>query len=194
MALTRRFLSAQGIEGDKADEIIAAHVEVTDALKEERDRYKALAEKAEALEAEAETLRKGDGYKEKYEALKREYDDYRTQTETGAIHRSKEAAYRQLLKSAGISEKRIDAVLKVSDVDSLELAEDGTIVDADKRLEAIKSEWSDFIVSEGTLGADTPPSTGSTGGSTMTKAEIMAIRDTSARQKAIAENHELFGI
>ena len=41
MALTRKFLSAMGIEQDKVDEIINAHVEVTDALKEERDRYKA---------------------------------------------------------------------------------------------------------------------------------------------------------
>ena len=45
MALTRKFLSALGIEADKIDEIINAHSETVDALKEERDNFKSNAEK-----------------------------------------------------------------------------------------------------------------------------------------------------
>ena len=37
MSFTRRFLSALGIEAEKIDEIINAHIEVVDGLKEERD-------------------------------------------------------------------------------------------------------------------------------------------------------------
>ena len=48
MAFTRKFLSALGIEADKVDQIIDAHTEVTDALKSERDKYKADAEKLTA--------------------------------------------------------------------------------------------------------------------------------------------------
>ena len=44
MALTRKFLSALGIEEDKVDEIIKAHTETVDALKEQRDELKADAE------------------------------------------------------------------------------------------------------------------------------------------------------
>ena len=40
MPLTRKMLSAMGIDEDKQDEIINAHVEVVNALKEERDRSK----------------------------------------------------------------------------------------------------------------------------------------------------------
>ena len=45
MALTRKFLKALGIEDEKVDEIISAHTETVDALKAERDGYKADAEK-----------------------------------------------------------------------------------------------------------------------------------------------------
>ena len=45
MGFTRKFLSAMGIEADKVDEIINAHIEVIDGLKEERDNFKKDAEK-----------------------------------------------------------------------------------------------------------------------------------------------------
>ena len=37
MSLTRKFLSALGIEDDKVDEIISAHTDTVNALKEQRD-------------------------------------------------------------------------------------------------------------------------------------------------------------
>ena len=37
MALTRKFLKAMGIEDEKAEEIISAHVETVNGLKGERD-------------------------------------------------------------------------------------------------------------------------------------------------------------
>ena len=45
MALTRKFLLALGIEDSKIESIIDAHSETVDALKKERDDYKAQAEK-----------------------------------------------------------------------------------------------------------------------------------------------------
>ena len=45
MALTRKMLKAMGIEDEKIDQIIEAHSETVDALKEQRDQYKADAEK-----------------------------------------------------------------------------------------------------------------------------------------------------
>ena len=40
MSLTRKMLKAMGIEDEKIDQIIEAHTETVDALKEQRDGYK----------------------------------------------------------------------------------------------------------------------------------------------------------
>ena len=104
----------------------------------------------------------------------------------------KRDAYRSLLEEAGVSDKRIAAVLKVSDIDSIELDADGKVKDSKAVVNSIKTEWADFIQSGGKEGAKTPtPPQGS--GKTMTKEDIMAIKNSSERQRAIAENHELFG-
>ena len=62
------------VSDEKIDEIIEAHTEVTDSLKEQVKQYKADAEKLPAVEKELNDLKaKGDdGYKEKYEAEKAE--------------------------------------------------------------------------------------------------------------------------
>ena len=57
MALTRKFLSALGIDADKVDEIINAHTETVDALKNERDKYKADAEKLPEVTRELTSLK-----------------------------------------------------------------------------------------------------------------------------------------
>lgn len=199
MALTRKFLSALGIDADKIDEIIDAHAETVNALKEQRDQYKKDAEALPGVQKELDDLKaagsNSDGFEEKYNSLKTEYDNYKQEQETKEARAKKETAYKALLREAGVSEKRIDAVLKVSDVDGVELDDSGKVKDASKLTESIKKEWSDFIVTEGTKGADTstPPAQG--GGTTFkTKEEIMAIKDGTERRKAIAENPSLFGL
>ena len=73
------------------------------------------------------------------------------------------------------------------------LDDEGKFKNSADLVKTIKEEWSDFIVSEGKGGAPTAtPPTGS-GKSYKSKEEIYAIKDTAERQKAISENHELFG-
>ncbi len=204
MALSRKLLLAMGLEADKVDEIIEAHVSTTDALKEERDRYKKEAEankdaKAELdrVSKELETLKadggKEDTYKVKYEALKEEFEDFKNGIEAEKTKTSKTKAYKELLKEIGISEKRIDAVTRIADLDKIELDKDGNIKKADDLKNSLKEEWSDFIESTHTEGADVSNPPKKTGGQTMTKDEIMQIKDAGERQAAIAENHQLFG-
>lgn len=132
-------------------------------------------------------------YKVKYDAIKEEFEEYKASIEAENIKASKTKAYKELLKEIGISEKRIDAVARVADFDKIELNKDGSIRKADELKETLSKEWEDFIEQERTEGADvTNPPKGS-GGSTMTKDEIMKIQDAGQRQQAIAENHELFG-
>ena len=201
MALTRKMLSAMGIDEDKADEIIKAHTETVDALKEQADGNKTDAAELEKLKEQVKSLKadlaeadKSD-WEKKYNDLKTEYDGYKTEVENKATHSAKEAAYKQLLLDAGISEKRIATILKVSDIDGVELDKEGNIKSADKLTDSIKEEWADFIVTEHKEGAETskPPASEGKGG-TMTKDDIMKIRDTADRQAAMREHPELFGI
>lgn len=131
-------------------------------------------------------------WKTKYDALKDDFEAYKKDVSAKESKATRESAYKKLLKEAGVSEKRIDAVLKVSDVDSLEMEDDGSFKDSDKILESIKEEWSDFITTTETRGAKTATPPKSTNVK-MTREEIMKIEDDGERQKAIAENHELFG-
>ena len=121
----------------------------------ERDTYKAKAPK----EGE-ETVSKED-----YDKLKNEYDDYKADVDAKNTRTEKENAFRELLKSAGVSEKRLNAIIKVSDIDGLELDKDGKIKDADKHTETVKTEWADFIETTTTRGANTAnPPAGNGGG------------------------------
>ena len=194
MALTRRTLKAMGIEDEKIDEIISAHSETVEALKEQRDSYKADAEKLPAVQKELDELKaaKDDGYEAKYNKVKDEFDNYKKDVEAKETSSKKAAAYRTLLKDSGVSDKRLDAVMKVTNLDKLKLDKDGNLEGVDDLKKSIKEEWADFIVTEGAKGADvsTPPAGG--GKTYKDKAEIMAIKDTGERQKAIAENMNLF--
>ena len=165
MALTRTILEAMGIEEKKIDEIISAHAETMSALKQQRDSYKAqadeLAEVQRKLDEANETIKANDSdaWKVKYDAIKEEYEKYKSDISAKETTRAKQAAYREVLKAAGVSEKRIDSIIRVSDIDSVELDESGKIKEADKLTESIKNEWADFIVSTNTQGANTatPP-------------------------------------
>lgn len=199
MSLTRKFLSALGIEDDKVDEIISAHTDTVNALKEQRDSYKADAEKLPAVQKELDDMKAAaekngkDAYKVKYDALKEDFDKFKADLKEKEKHARKEDAYRALLEEVGISEKRIKSVLKVSDVDSVEFDDDGKVKDADALKKSISEEWADFIVQKETTGAKTATPPAGSGKTYKSKDEIMAIKDTQERQKAIAENHEMFG-
>lgn len=206
MALTRKFLSALGIEADKVDEIISAHTETVNALKEERESYKAEAErykseadKIPAIQKELDAMKEAaeknpDGvYKEQYDALKQEYDEYKAGVEDREAKAKKRDAYSALLKKAGVSEKRIEAILKVSPIDDIEFDKNGDVKNAGDLEKTIKEEWQDFIVDEHTKGADTPqPPESKPGDDGMTKEKIMAIKDRAKRQEAISKHLELF--
>ena len=197
MALTRKFLSALGIEEAKIDEIISAHADTVNALKEQRDGYKADADKLPAVQKALDDLKASqsgeDPYKAKYEKKAKEFDDYKKGVEAKELKRSKSTAYKQVLKELNAS--HIDSILKASqsELEKIELDENGKIKDVDKLKESIKKEWADFLVTEGQQGANTatPPATE---GSKLSKEDIMKIKDPAARQKAMFENSELFGI
>lgn len=196
-SLNRKFLQSLGIEDEKIDQIIERHSEVLTEIKDERDKYKADAEKLPDVQKqlndykEAEKKNEKDPYKVKYEAMKEEFEDYKKQINDEKAKAKKEDAYRKLLLDAGVSEKRIEKVLKVSDVDSVEFDDDGKVKNSKELTDSIKEEWSDFITTTRQKGASVPnPPAGEK--TKKTKEEIMAIKDTAERQAAMLENKELF--
>lgn len=192
MALTRKLLKGMGLTDEQVDTIIEAHTDTVDGLKADITRYKADAERLPDVRKELDTAKnelaagKKDSWKVKYDALKDDFDAYKGEQEKRETHGAKEKAYRALLKEAGISEKRLDSVLKVSDIDGLELDDKGAIKDAKELTKSIKSEWADFIVQTTVKGADTATPPVNTGG-TKTRAEIAAMPDRDARMAEYAK-------
>lgn len=198
MALTRKMLKAMGIEDEKIEQIIEEHSETVEALKQQRDEFKAAAEENQQAAMELVKARKqldelmNDQTptvpQSEYEVLKAKYEDLTAKRETDR----RESIYRGLLRDAGISDKRIDTVLRVTDLQSMEFDDDGNLTNRDPLIADITKEWADFIPNTETRYAtpDTPPSVSK---GKMTRDEILAIQDKGERQKAIAENHEQFG-
>lgn len=191
MALTRKMLAAMDIPAEKIDEIISAHSETVNAIKEERDQEKAEKEKLKEQAASLASVEKDlatakeelkkfqdAGWEEKLKKVQAEYDHFKAETETKAEKAAKENAYKQLLIDAGVSDKRIASVMKVSDVDSVTLDADGKIKDADKLTEAVKAEWADFIVTKQEQGAGVsrPPANDGNGGSQPSRAAEMVAK------------------
>lgn len=206
MAFTRKFLSALGIEDDKVDEIIQAHTEVTNGLKEERDKYRTEAEqykdkagKLQEVQKELDDLKSGNEtneYEVKYNQLQEEFEAYKSDVEKKETTAKKKEAYRNLLKEAGVNEKRIDTIIKASPsaIEEIEFDDQGNVKGAGELKTKISEEWADFIVKTETKGANTANPPTNTNGGGMSKDEIMAITDRSKRREAIAENPEAFGI
>ena len=175
MALSRKYLQGMGLTEEQVNAIIEANEETITGLKADIDKHQTANEDAEkklakalkeldALKADAEKSAEKNPYKVKYDALKEEFSKYKSDIEAQATKASKEEAYTALLKECGVVEKRIKSVLKVADIDSIELDENGTIKDVDALKKAIKEEWEDFIPSDETKGASTSTPPANTGG------------------------------
>ena len=194
-------LKAMGIEEEKIDQIIEAHTETVDALKESRDNYKADAEKLPNVQKELDELRaKGDdGWKEKHDKLKGEFDKYKGNIEAKETKANKEKAVRAFYESKGITGKNLEIAMRGSrtEIDGIEL--DGDKIKDNSALDAlVKGDFSGLVATTTTKGANTANPPANNGGAKLTKAEIYA-RDehgryklsTAERQKALAENPEL---
>lgn len=175
--------------------IVAMHIGVVDPLKDELQTLKADAAKVSDLEKEIERLKTlntdAEDWKAKYEKEHADFDEYKNNIDSEKQTENLKSLYKSLLKECKVDDKRIDSILKVTDFATLKVGKDGKLENAKELSESIKNDWGDFIVKTETKGADieTPPANN---GNKLTKEQIMEIKDTTARQKAIAENIELF--
>lgn len=209
MALTKakikEILSEAGADESKISDatlkIMEGHTASIDALREERDTYKKEADAAADAKKEAADLKKEneslkesqkDSYKVKYDALKEEFTEYKKGIESEKTKASKAKAYKALLKEAEISEKVIDDILDITNLDKIKLDKDGNIEGADDIKKNVAEKYAEFRVKTEKKGAETVTPPANTGGGKKTKEEIDAIKDTAARQRAMLENKELY--
>lgn len=187
MSLSRKYLSALGIEAEKIDEIIAAHSETVESLKEQRDGYKADAEKLAVVTSERDNLKEelkntikandeqygalkaeldkaksdNEALQSEYiksksdnESLKNEFETYKASVSAKETRARIENAYREILREVGVSEKRINSIVRVTNFDDIKLDEKGGLENADTLKESAKTDWADFIVTESEKGAE----------------------------------------
>lgn len=148
MAFTRKYLASLGLENDKIDAIIEAHTEVTDALKADITKYKTEAGKIPDLEKQVEEAKQhkadADKYKKDYEAEKSAHDKLKSDNAAQAETAKKTAALKKLLKDSGYHEKGLDKIVKYTDLNSLELDENGNFKNAEKITADIEGEWGEY--------------------------------------------------
>lgn len=199
MSITKKLLKGLNLEDDVIETILDAHIETVNGLKEQMASYKEDSEKLQNVQRELDELKANtadyEDIKTKYTAEKQAFDDFKKNIEhENNMHKVKDA-YKALLKAQNVDEKRLDAILKVTDFNGKKLDKEGKFENEKELVSAIKADWGDFIVTSEERGAqvETPPA--NSGGTTFkSKDEIMKIKDTEERQKAIADNPELFGI
>ena len=188
MALTRKMLEALNVEEKAIEQIIEAHAETVNGLKDKLNDLKDKAEKYEAAQKELESLQKGD-YKAKYDKEHKDFEDFKKAVTAKETKAAKETALKAYFESKNITGKNLEIALRGSheEADALELDENGKIKDT-KALDALVSgTFAGLVVSQQKQGASpvTPPSGGQP--ATLTKADIMKIKDTTERQKAWAK-------
>lgn len=157
MALTRKLLEGMGIEDKQVETIIEAHSETVNGLKAERDKYKEQAEKVPDLQKQLEEAKEAatdpNEWQKKYDDEHKAFEDFKAKVEQEKAAADKAKAYRDMLAKAGVDLKRIDAIMRVTDLSEVEM-EGGKLKDPDKLEESAKQEWADFIVKTKTQGAE----------------------------------------
>ena len=184
MALTRGMLSAMGLDEDKINAIITAHVEVVDGLKAEIKSNKDSADRAKELETELaeakNSLAELEKNKTEYENTAAELAKLKESIASKEAHTRKENAITAHLKSVNIPDKWHSRILKTLDFDGVELDKDGTIKNLDKLDSFIDSEWGDTKTEpfeEGYNSPKPPKTSGANAFGSMSLAEKMAFAE-----------------
>lgn len=166
MALTRAMLKGMGLTEEQVSAIIEEHISVTSALKEQVKEYKADAEKLPEVQKELDDMKKdtsASDWEKKYNDEHQAFEDYKTDIFNKEMSEKIKSAYRKLLSECKVGDKHIDSILKVTDFSNMKLGKDGTLDGADKLKETISADWSGFISTKETKGADVDNPPGGSG-------------------------------
>lgn len=199
MALTRKLLKGMGLTDEQVDTIIEAHTDTVDGLKTDMERYKADAKALPGVQKQLEQAQadlgaaKKDGWQEKYDVLKKEFEDHKKGIAEKEAKAAKEKAVRAYYEGKNITGDNLELAMRGSRDEIAALEMDGDKIKDTKALDDLVSGTFSRLVSTTRLvgaNAHHPPANSS--GSYSSKDEIMKIKDPTERQNAIAANIDLF--
>ena len=135
MALTRKMLKAMGLEDEKIDQIIEAHTETVDGLKESLEKAQAAAKALPGVQKELVEAKvsleaaKDSSWKDAHDKVKKEFDEYKAGVAAKEAKAAKEAAVRAYYQGKGITGKALEIAMRGSgtEIEALELGADGII-------------------------------------------------------------------
>lgn len=197
MALTRKLLKGMGLTEEQVDTIIEAHTDTVEGLKADVAKYKPDAERYANAQKELDEMKKaGDGgYKEKYEAEKKAFADYKAGITAKEAKAAKEKAVRAYFEGKNITGSNLDLAMRGCGEEMSALEMDGDKIKDTSSLDALlNGTFKGLISSTETKGSNvTNPPTNN--GGRMTRADIYKKDDkgryvlsTAERQKALAES------
>lgn len=170
MALTRSMLKGMNLTDEQVSAIIDAHSESIEALKQQRDQYKADAEKLPELQRELDS---GTDWKNKFDTLRAERDNleqefskYKSDIAGKERLANIKSAYRRLLEAEKIGHEDADLIMAATKFDNMELGEDGALAGADSLTENIRKNYARYIPTidnKGDVPANPPRADGLTG-------------------------------
>ena len=165
-----------------------------------KERYTEKLEEIETLKTEKQTAEDSattaGKWKDKYDALKGEFDNYKSEQASKETKAAKEKAVRAYYENKGITGKSLDIAIRgsSSEIDALELDGD-KIKDTSALDELVNGTFSGLVTTTTVEGANTATPPANTGGGKMTKADIYKKDDhgrylmsAAERQKALMEN------
>lgn len=148
MALTRKALSAMGIEAEKIDQIIEGHTETIQGLKDEIAKYKADAESLPAVTKERDDWKKkhDDVLAKQPDATKvqADFDAYKKDVETKATNAKKSDALWTKLLAEGANPDAKELLLHGVDFAAVTLNEKGE-ADVSKAIDPIKTTYAKYF-------------------------------------------------
>lgn len=201
MALTRKSLKAMGLTDEQVDSIVEMHTETVSGLKDQIDTYRADADKLAGLQkqldkanADLEAVKK-DGWKEKHDIIKKEFEAFKTAQTAKEAKTAKEKAARAYFEGKGITGKALDIAMRGSgaEIEALEL-EGGRIKDAAALEALVEGDFAGLVSATTTVGAQTATPPARTGG-ILSRADIYKkdergryVLSAAERQRALAES------
>lgn len=147
-----------------------------------------LTKERDNLKNEVKTLKESS---DKAAEVQKQFDAYKQQIDKRDADAVKNRAITKTLKTAGVKrDELVDLLISKIDLDSVEMDGDN-VKDSEKWVAPIKEKYSSLFAE--TTEKGTPPTTPPTNGSSgVSKEDILKIKDAGERQKAIAENLNLF--
>jgi hypothetical protein len=184
-----------GLTDEQVDSIIEMHTETVDGLKDKLKAAEAKAADYDDVVKERDDLKakSGDDFKKKYEDEHKAFAAYKKDVESKATMEAKQKAVGAYIESKGfigvnreIAMRALKDEINAAELDGEKL-KDTAAIDA-----LIGGALKSLAVTQSKQGvpAANPPKNG---GAKPTRDEIMAIKDPGERQRAIAQNLELFG-